>query len=87
MLLTDPKNKDPRAYLPTFIDDSLKAGRLLDRDEYLINRGKHAAGPQKATRTPFSKDDDVELIAWVLSHQDKKRSGNELYKLLADKVC
>lgn len=78
-----------------WIEDSAKAGRLLDANAYLIHKPS-AAPSQPPTerqgtrvgRTPFTDEDDKLLIAFVQKarKEDRHLRGLEVYKELEKKV-
>lgn len=76
-----------------YVADSIKAGELCIIDKYRIG---HAAVPRpvgstqhvKATRTPFTAEDDRRLIKWVLEQERRgeRSSGNKIYQEFAEQV-
>lgn len=95
-LIADHMRKDsPQgSYTWKWIQDSVKNGKLLDLDDYLIhNKPQEQArvgpsAPGKSTRTPFTKEDDRILMEWVIESERKGGSilGNKIYQALAAKV-
>lgn len=76
-----------------FIDESIKRGELASLDEHRIGRpAARPAGstrmPGKATRTPFTSEDDKILREWVIQRAriGEKVSGNNIYQKLAQQV-
>ncbi|KAI9653718.1 MAG: hypothetical protein M1829_001140 [Trizodia sp. TS-e1964] len=77
-----------------FIDESIKIRRRVDVGEYPAGpRFKHVrssgySAPIKNTRTPFSLEDDKELLEHVrkAEKQGMKVLGNKVYQDLEEKV-
>lgn len=80
-----------------FIEDAVKSGEIPNEDKY--RNGPSTSGPSpravgglsqpvKATRTPFSAEDDQVLYQWVVNSESRGGSvrGNEIYKELEKKV-
>lgn len=96
MIIADHKRKDapPGSYSWKLIDDSVKEGKLADPETYLIgrplgtSRPVASSQPTKGTRTPFTKQDDDILVAWVMPYfrRGERTAGNEIYQQLEQKV-
>lgn len=73
-----------------YVTESVEKGEILNIEDYRIHqtRAPRPAGSNqstKAVRTPFTKQDDEILVAWV--HQyDGGAGGNAMYRELAEKV-
>ncbi|KAK7942704.1 TRF2-interacting telomeric protein/Rap1 C terminal domain-containing protein [Apiospora aurea] len=87
------KDSPQGSYSWKWIEDSVKKGKLLDADDYLIGgkpEEQPRAGPSapgKSTRTPFTEEDDRILMQWVLRRERQGESilGNKIYQELAIK--
>lgn len=74
----------------SFIEAAIKNGELPSEDTHLAGRTKgtpRSVGstiPGRYHRVPFSKEDDIELYAWVKDAEEKgvATKGMELYKQL-----
>lgn len=68
----------------------MKAGKLVDPEPFRINStdsshpSARIARPPRVTRTPYSEEDDRELVAWVAQAESKGIStkGNDIYQQL-----
>lgn len=93
-LIADQARKDcPAGSLSyKFIEDSMSNGILQLEDRYRFGRDPEVARPvghaglRKASRTPFSTEDDHALAKWVLSHPTN-RLGNAIYQDFEAQVC
>lgn len=95
IIIADGVRKDapPGSISWKFIEESAKAGKLVDMEEYRCGASERAperanAQPAKSTRTPFTAEDDRILTQWVLEGErlGRKIKGNELYIELAERV-
>jgi hypothetical protein len=96
-LIADHARKDapPGSISWTYIDKSVKNGRLEDPEDHPAGpptssfRPVSSARPIKGTRKPFTVEDDRQLAAWVTRAERKGlyTSGNEIYQQLEAKVC
>ncbi|KAK9781479.1 putative Rap1 Myb domain-containing protein [Seiridium cardinale] len=93
-LIADHARKDIPAgsYSWKWIEDSVKGGKLLDKNDFLIGTPGNETRPvgsvqQKSTRTPFTKADDLLLGRFVTKHEREgiAVSGNVIYKQLEAK--
>lgn len=88
-IIADHMRKDapPGSISWKFIEDSAKAGKLVDIEEYRCGE-RAAAQPAKTRRTRFTTEDDRILTQWVLEGERLGRfiKGNELYIELAEQV-
>ncbi|KAH9988231.1 TRF2-interacting telomeric protein/Rap1 C terminal domain-containing protein [Xylariaceae sp. FL0662B] len=94
-LISDPARKDapPGSYSFKFIEDSVEAGALQDFEKYLCNSSEPDSRPvgstiaARATRTPFTREDDKILTEWVArkEREGAPTYGYEIYKKLAAK--
>ncbi|KAM0184600.1 hypothetical protein ACHAPC_005691 [Botrytis cinerea] len=86
-IIADHMRKDapPGSISWKFIEDSARAGKLVDMDEYRCGE-RAAAQPAKTRRTRFTTEDDRILTQWVLEGERLGRfiKGNELYIELAE---
>ncbi|THV50902.1 hypothetical protein BGAL_0131g00070 [Botrytis galanthina] len=90
IIIADGVRKDspPGSISWKFIEESAKAGKLVDMEEYRCGASERAnAQPAKSTRTPFTAEDDRILTQWVLEGErlGRKIKGNELYIELAER--
>ncbi|TGO27151.1 hypothetical protein BPAE_0046g00120 [Botrytis paeoniae] len=94
IIIADGARKDapPGSFSWKFIEESAKAGKLVDMEEYRCGASERAserafAQPVKSTRTPFTAEDDRILTQWVLEGERMGRStkGNQLYIELAER--
>lgn len=76
-----------------YLQDSVRAGRLLDINDYtkqsgLTQRPVGSTQPTKSTRTAFTAGDDQLLARWVLQQErlGEKPSGAKIYQEFAEKV-
>ncbi|KAF7888791.1 hypothetical protein EAF00_009091 [Botryotinia globosa] len=92
IIIADGARKDapPGSISWKFIEESAKAGKLVDMEDYRCGASERAseqayAQPTKSTRTPFTAEDDRILTQWVLEGERLGRfiKGNELYIELA----
>ncbi|TEY70091.1 hypothetical protein BOTCAL_0111g00090 [Botryotinia calthae] len=87
-IIADGARKDapPGSITWKFIEDSAKAGKLVDLEEYRCGE-RAAAQPAKTRRTLFTTEDDRILTQWVLEGERLGRfiKGNELYIELAER--
>ncbi|TGO08917.1 hypothetical protein BTUL_0186g00210 [Botrytis tulipae] len=92
IIIADDARKDapPGSISWKFIEESAKAGKLVDMEEYRCGASERASEraytqPAKSTRTPFTVEDDRILTQWVLEGERLGRfiKGNELYIELA----
>lgn len=75
-----------------FIDESIKRGELCNKDGFIINGQTSASRPvgstqrTKATRNPFTQQEDSGFTQWILEqeHLGRPISGNEIYKEYAE---
>lgn len=88
MLIADylrPKDAPLTSYSWKFIIDSVQNGYRQVPDRYSIHGdpedqlGVVSSGPKKAFRTPFTPQDDAELVAYILQVV-VRREGNEVHK-------
>ncbi len=95
LIIADHARKDaPRGSVSwKFIEASIKAGEIQNSDEYKIaqatvSRPVGSTAPTRATRVPFTAEDDRALINWVLRHERQGASlkGNAIYEQLAEEV-
>ena len=97
ILIADPLRKGipPGSYSFTYIEQSVKKGRLEDLELHPVGRpvGRprevgSLSQPVKRTRTPYTAEDERILTEWVRSNRVKgtAEAGNELYKELERKV-
>lgn len=94
-LISDHARKDSPAgsYSWKWIEDSLKNGQLLNRDEYAIKlpgseSRPRGAVPQKRTRTAYTKEDD-RILAKFVTRKEKQNvptHGNVIFQELEAKV-
>ncbi|PKS12887.1 hypothetical protein jhhlp_000227 [Lomentospora prolificans] len=88
ILIADHARQDvpPNSFSWRFIDESVKEGRLLEREDYRIGRARNeprrvaSREPTKGHRNAFSAADDLILAAWVSKHENL--SGNVIYTQL-----
>ncbi|TGO40108.1 hypothetical protein BHYA_0042g00410 [Botrytis hyacinthi] len=94
IIIADGARKDapPGSISWKFIEESAKAGKLVDMEVYRCGASERAserayAQPAKSTRTPFTAEDDRILTQWVLEGKRLGRStkGNQLYIELAER--
>lgn len=99
VLIADHARKDaPRGSASwKYINDCVREGKLLNIDEYRIGSkqptlkptskptSNPTSTPTKATRAPFTKEDDQILAAWVRRNRHRA-SGNQIYKDLEHEV-
>lgn len=93
-LISDHARKDSPAgsYSWKWIEDSLKNGQLLNRDEYAIKlpgseSRPRGAVPQKRTRTAYTKEDD-RILAKFVTRKEKQNvptHGNVIFQELEAK--
>lgn len=84
----------PGSYSWKWIEFSVKNGYLEDQSDFLIGRPENAARAAgsseqaKATRRPFTPQDDLILARWVTSCEKAQHStkGNVIYQELEKKV-
>lgn len=95
-LIADHARKDVPAgsYSWKWIEDSVKGGRLMDKENYSIsppgsNSRPRGSTQQKGSRNAFTKEDDMILMTFVTKHEREgtATSGNVIYKQLESKVC
>lgn len=99
MLIADNLKKGgigppPESYSWKWIDFSVRNGRLEDKNDYLVGRpdgfSREVGSSEraKATRTPFSRQDDLILTKWVMQceAEGSSVSGGDIYKKLEKKV-
>ncbi|KAI9650609.1 hypothetical protein NHQ30_000627 [Ciborinia camelliae] len=96
ILIADDARKDtpPGSISWKFIEESTKAGELVDIEKYrcgapvgaIEKQGSATAKPAKTTRTPFTTEDDRILTEWVLEAERNGRStkGNKIYMELME---
>lgn len=94
-LIADHAKKDvpSGSYSWKWIEESVKNGKLADKEDYSIKvpRTESRPGgsmPQKGTRNAFTKQDDLLLAQFVTRHEKQGTavSGNVIYKQLESKV-
>ncbi|KAI0887784.1 uncharacterized protein GGS22DRAFT_89092 [Annulohypoxylon maeteangense] len=86
------KNSPPGSYSYEWIEDSIKAGVLQTREDYICapagqTQPTSSAAPRKGTRAAFTAEDDKILIRWVMKkeREGEALSGYEIYKELEAK--
>ncbi|KAJ6437809.1 Low-affinity potassium transport protein [Purpureocillium lavendulum] len=88
ILIADHARKDapPGSYSWKFVTESVDNGIIQIKDRYRIGPDPdlpRAVGstsrPGKTTRTPFSHEDDVALVKWVL-RSGQHLAGNKIYQ-------
>ncbi|ESZ95605.1 hypothetical protein SBOR_4001 [Sclerotinia borealis F-4128] len=89
ILIADGARKDvpPGSVSWNFIEESAKAGKLVDIEKHRCGapagtiREQGSAQPAKTTRTPYTAEDDRLLTKWVLKAERMGRStkGNQIY--------
>ncbi|KAI0899301.1 TRF2-interacting telomeric protein/Rap1 C terminal domain-containing protein [Annulohypoxylon nitens] len=89
ILIADHVKKNtcpPGSYSYKWIEDSVKAGTLQPREDYMCVSTSTAV-PQKATRAAFTPDDDKILAEWVMQKRQEGEAlgGLKIYKELAAK--
>ncbi|KXJ90490.1 hypothetical protein Micbo1qcDRAFT_234461 [Microdochium bolleyi] len=74
-----------------WIEDCLKEGTVLPKDDYMCTAGtsapRPAAGPnRRGIRVPFTAEEDRFLTAWVIKHEHKgfATAGNVIFERLAN---
>ncbi len=88
-LIYDHLRKDapsgPKVCSYKFIDDSIKAGILQDREKYSCH---HATHPKKATKTNYTPEEDLLIQKFVTQKEREGQSigGNAIYKEFGAKV-
>lgn len=97
ILIADHARKDAPidSYSYTWIEQSIREGRLADKEAHRAGPERHEvrpAGslrPAKQGRNPYTKEDDAFLYKWVKEHERRgeKALGNEIYKKLEAAVC
>jgi hypothetical protein len=94
-LIADHARKDVPvgSYSWKWIEDSVKSGKLQNKEDYCISTPGNETRPvgsiqQKPTRNPFTKEDDLLLANFVTKHErlGTATSGNIIYKQLEAKV-
>lgn len=94
-LIADHAKRDVPAgsYSWKWIEETVKRGRLMEREDYLIGAPGHESRPagsvpQKSTRNAFTKQDDLLLAQFVTKYERQgiAVSGNVIYKRLEAKV-
>ncbi|QSZ36126.1 hypothetical protein DSL72_007251 [Monilinia vaccinii-corymbosi] len=87
ILIADGARRDtpPGSVSWKFIEESAKAGRLVDIEEYRCRAPVGANGGVKNTRTPFTAADERLLTRWVLEagRRGRPTKGNQIYMELA----
>ena len=92
VLIADHLRKDtPQGALSyEYIDACIKKGRLVNKEDHPAGRSQDTARPvgssepAKATRTPFTAEDDKILTKWVLdAARGGSARGNKIYEELA----
>lgn len=95
-MIADHAKKDSPSgsYSWKWIEDSVKHGKLMDKEDYVITTPGHESRPvgsvqHKSTRNAFTKEDDLLLAKFVAKHEREgtATSGNVIYKQLEAKVC
>ncbi|KAK7931545.1 hypothetical protein PG985_002257 [Apiospora marii] len=84
------KDTPQGSYTWKWIQESVKKGKLLDPDDYLIGSKPQEqarvrpSAPGKSTRTPYTDEDDRVLMEWVTKRQREGESvlGNKIYQEL-----
>ncbi|KAI0120637.1 TRF2-interacting telomeric protein/Rap1 C terminal domain-containing protein [Xylariales sp. AK1849] len=93
-LIADHARRDVPAgsYSWRWIEESVRDGRLLDHNDYVINRSASENRPvgsvqQKSTRSAFTAADDMLLRKFVTRHEAAgvATSGNVIYRHLEEK--
>ncbi|KAK7421527.1 hypothetical protein QQZ08_009942 [Neonectria magnoliae] len=87
ILIADHARKDAPAgsYSWKFISDSVENGFIQLKDRYRIGRDPELPRPvgggrgAKATRTPFTADEDAAAAKWALTHT-VDRTGNKIWQ-------
>ncbi|KAI1452073.1 TRF2-interacting telomeric protein/Rap1 C terminal domain-containing protein [Annulohypoxylon moriforme] len=86
------KNCPPGSYSYKWIEDSLKAGSLQTREDYLCAPASqpqlaNSAVPRKSTRAAFTPEEDKILTEWVMKKEREGESvgGYQIYKELEAK--
>lgn len=93
IIIADGARKDapPGSVSWKFIEESAKAGKLVDMEAYRCGAQagtiseRATAQPAKTSRTPYTAEDDRILTKWVLKAERMGRStkGNQIYMELA----
>ncbi|KAH6647838.1 Rap1 Myb domain-containing protein [Truncatella angustata] len=88
-LIADHAKNDVPAgsYSWKWIEDSVKGGKIMDKEDYLIGAPRHESRPagsvqHKSTRNSFTKQDD-ELLAKFVTRYEREGTavlGNTIYK-------
>lgn len=91
-MIADHARKDaaPGSYSWTWIDKSVKNGKLEDLESHHagpavgVSRPVGSSQPSRNTRTPFTAADDRALALWVTSaeRQGLSTKGNDIYQQL-----
>ena len=96
ILIADHARKDSPtdSYSYTWIEQSIRDGRLADKEQHRAGPQRHdvrqvgALRSAKQGRNPYTKQDDELLYKWVKDHERRgeKALGNEIYKKLEIEV-
>ena len=84
------KNIIPNSYSYTFIDQSVRNGRIENKEDHLVQppteklrSGVHINGSARTTRTPFTQADDECLKRFMVKNRHRPRLGNVIFVELA----
>ena len=84
------KNIIPNSYSYTFIDQSVRNGRLENKEDHRvqpsvesIKSGIHINGSVRTTRTPFTATDDEFLLRFMVKNRHRPQLGNVIFGELA----
>lgn len=94
IIIADHARKDAPAGSVSWkwIEESIKRGELCNKDDYRINGQAPASRPvgstqlPKATRNPFTQQEDREFAKWVIQqeHSGRKSNGNQIFQEYAE---
>ncbi|KAK5653311.1 hypothetical protein OQA88_9002 [Cercophora sp. LCS_1] len=94
IIIADHVRKDapPGSVSWKFIDESIKRGKLCNKDDYIINgqtpasRNVGSTQHTKATRNHFTLQEDGDFARWVLEQErlGRKIGGNTIYQEYAE---
>lgn len=93
VLIADHARKDtpPGSISWKYITESIAKGELVNIDDHRIHhanlpRPVGSSAPTRGIRVPFTPMDERILVTWVRQNGAHTRSGNEIYKTLAESV-
>jgi len=87
------KNVPPGFVSWKYVQDSIAGGELCNIDDYKIGtsapRPVGSAQPTRATRNPFTAEEDRQLTEYVLqkTHEGRGPTGNKVFEVFAEQVC